>query len=201
MSQKRGRDPLPRKRFRPATPKPAAEYPPLLEAPPKPAPSLPVRESTPWPGTGKMSGNLFDNRNWLIPQNYLPSKDRKENMMGITSPEPPMKENEPKINEQSLEKCRWGLDYPFCKSQREGREEDKTQQELKGSPQQKLQGPQARLPRTLNLNKTGAKQQWEEEMERLNEKYNLDCFSSSELDSELGEGEQYHYEHGYETLI
>ena len=50
-------------------------------------------------------------------------------------------------------------------------------------------------------NKTRAKQQWEEEMERLNEKYNLDCFSCSELDSELDEGEQYHYEHGYETLI
>ena len=38
-------------------------------------------------------------------------------------------------------------------------------------------------------------------MERLNEKYNLDCFSSSELDSELDQGEQYLYEHGYETLI
>ena len=50
-------------------------------------------------------------------------------------------------------------------------------------------------------NKTRAKQQWEEEMERLNEKYNLDCFSSSELDLESDEGEQYHYEHGYETLI
>ena len=30
---------------------------------------------------------------------------------------------------------------------------------------------------------------------------NLDCFSDSELDSESDEGEQYHYEHGYETLI
>ena len=47
---------------------------------------------------------------------------------------------------------------------------------------------------------TKAKQQWEAEMERLNEKYNLDCFLSSELDSESDEGEQYHYEHGYETL-
>ena len=27
-------------------------------------------------------------------------------------------------------------------------------------------------------------QQWEAEMERLNTKYNLDCFSDSELDSE-----------------
>ena len=38
-------------------------------------------------------------------------------------------------------------------------------------------------------------------MEKLNAKYNLDCFSESELDSELDEGEQYKYEHGYETLI
>ena len=38
-------------------------------------------------------------------------------------------------------------------------------------------------------------------MERLNAKYNLDCFSDSELDSESNEGEQCKYEHGYETLI
>ena len=38
-------------------------------------------------------------------------------------------------------------------------------------------------------------------MERLNSKYNLDCFSDSELDSESGEGEQYKYECGYKTLI
>ena len=52
---------------------------------------------------------------------------------------------------------------------------------------------------TLNINMTKAKQQWEAEMERLNSKYNLDCFSDSELESD--EGEQYCYEHGYETLI
>ena len=45
------------------------------------------------------------------------------------------------------------------------------------------------------------RQQWEAEMERLNSKYNLDCFLDSELDSESDEGEQYQYEHGYETLI
>ena len=38
-------------------------------------------------------------------------------------------------------------------------------------------------------------------MERLNSKYNLDCFSNSELDSKSDEGEQYQYEHGYETHI
>ena len=60
---------------------------------------------------------------------------------------------------------------------------------------------QATRPKTLSLNMTMAKQQWEEEMERLNSKYNLDCYSDSELDSESDEGEQYHYEHGYEALI
>ena len=38
-------------------------------------------------------------------------------------------------------------------------------------------------------------------MEKLNEKYGLDYFSDSELDSELDEGENYRYEHKYKTLI
>ena len=95
---------------------------------------------------------------------------------------------------------------PLLQKPREGKGRRQDQQQLKASPQSKLQKPQARWPKTLNLNdkypnKTRAKQQREEEMERLNEKYNLDCFSSSELDLELDEGEQYYYEHGYETLI
>ena len=69
---------------------------------------------------------------------------------------------------------------------------------LKLSPKAKQQ---AARPKTLNLNISKAKQQWEEEMERLNSKYNLDCYSDSELDLESDEGEQYCYEHGYETLI
>ena len=54
------------KRFRPVAPKPAATHP---EAPPKPkndvsdSRPVPVCKSTPWPGTGKMSGNLFEDRN------------------------------------------------------------------------------------------------------------------------------------------
>ena len=48
---------------------------------------------------------------------------------------------------------------------------------------------------------TKRKQQWEQEMERLNEKYKLDTFSDSELNSESDEDEQYQYQHGYEMLI
>ena len=38
-------------------------------------------------------------------------------------------------------------------------------------------------------------------MEWLNEKYGLDYFSDSKLDSESDEGENYQYKHKYETLI
>ena len=38
-------------------------------------------------------------------------------------------------------------------------------------------------------------------MEKLNKKYRLDYFSDSELDSESDEGENYEYEHKYETFI
>ena len=60
--------------------------------------SIQVCEGTPWSGTGKMSGNLFEDRNWLLPPNYLDnSKENKtENepkaMTSITSPKPPIKE-------------------------------------------------------------------------------------------------------------
>ena len=131
------------------------------------------------------------------------NKNKTENELkiatGVTSPKPPIKE-EPKINDQSTEKCDWEPGFPFCKSQ-EGKEEQSKAQQQKMSPKPKLQKPQVRRPKTLNLNMTKAKQQWETEMERLNSKYNLNCFSDSELDSESDEGEQYCYEHGYETLI
>ena len=67
------------------------------------------------------------------------------------------------------------------------------------SSQKPLSKPQAKRPDTLSM--AEARQQWEEEMERLNTKYSLDCFLDSELDSESDEGEQYQYKHGYEMLI
>ena len=38
-------------------------------------------------------------------------------------------------------------------------------------------------------------------MECFNNKYGLDCFSDSELNSESDEGGEYRYEHNYETLL
>ena len=100
-TEKRKRTTL--KKFRSATPKPTTVYPPLPEALPKskndaPLPSIPVRESTPWPGTGKMSDNLFEDRNWLLPPNYLDNgkENKTENepkaVTCIISPEPPIKQ-------------------------------------------------------------------------------------------------------------
>ena len=124
------------KRFKPVTPKPTTAHPPLPEAPPKPKndvpdsqplPSVPVCKSTPWPGTGKMLGNLFEDRNWVLPPNYLDNgnKNKSESnpkiTTGVTSPKPPVKEEELKINEQSPEKCGWGPDCPFVNPRRRKR--------------------------------------------------------------------------------
>ena len=118
----------PKKKFRPATSRVAMMCPPLLQAPPKPsisASSAPVtvREDTPWPGAGKMLGNLFEERNWLLQKDYLVAENKKEDTT-IDTAKPPLKD-EPKMEEQAIsqkeEKCGWGPDCPFCKSQKKGK--------------------------------------------------------------------------------
>ena len=130
---------------------------------------------------------------------HLATENKNESMTGVTSPRAPLKEK-PKLEEQIIrpkaEKCGWGPDCPFCKSQKK-KEENKLQQKM--SPN--VPNPQAKRPDTLSLNMTKIKQQWQVEMESLNSKYNLDYFSDSEFNSESDEGEQYQYEPGYETLI
>ena len=187
---------IPKKKFRPATPRVAAMHSPLPQAPPKPnssASSAPVRGDTPWSSAGKMLGNLFEDRNWLLPKDYLVAENKKEDAT-IATTKPHLKQ-EPEIEEQATsqkeQKCGWDPNCPFCKSQKKNGE---NQQQQKPLPK-----PQARRPNTLSLTKM--RQQWEAEMERLNSKYNLDCFSDSKLDSESDDGEQYQYEHRYETLL
>ena len=63
--------------------KPQADLP---ENRPPPLEDAPVHKSTPWPGAGKMSGYLFEGRDWF-PPNYL-NNDSK-NTTGIASPKPP----------------------------------------------------------------------------------------------------------------
>ena len=138
------------KRFRPVAPKPIAMCLPLPEAPPKPkndvpdSKPVPVHESTPWPCTGKMSGNLFEDRNWLLLPNYLSNDNENKtesepkNTASVTSPRPPVKGEELKTNDQ--EKCGWGPDCPFCKSQK--KEEESKPQQQKTSPKYKNHRPE-----------------------------------------------------------
>ena len=174
----------PKRKFRPVTPKVTMTNPPLSQAPLKPSNKVPptVKADAPWPGAGKMSGNLFDDRQWLLPKGYLAIQNKKDDI------DIPSLKEEPKVADNPKEdKCGWGPDCPFCK----------TQEKQDENPQQRpLPDPQSQKP---NMIKT--RQLWEAEMERLSDKYNLDCFSDSELDSKSDEGEEYHYEHRYEMLI
>ena len=76
---------MPKRRFRPVAPKATAMHSPLPKTPPKPssnaaAASMPmmVRQDTPWPSTGKMSGNLLQDRNWLLPKDCLATEEKED---------------------------------------------------------------------------------------------------------------------------
>ena len=102
--QRREREEYPSKRFRPNTaPRPSetAMCPPttISKAPinakpqadvsenrPPPLEDAPVHESTPWPDTGKMPGNLFEDRNWLVPPNYLNNDSKNAKVLPAQNP-------------------------------------------------------------------------------------------------------------------
>ena len=157
-----------------------------------------------------MLRNLFEARkDWLLLPNYI---DEAKSTANTFSPKPPLKV-EPKIEGQpstspKAEKCGWGPNCPFCKSQEEDWDGDHQKQlQMQLQPQQKIQMTPAQHPKTLSYQKPQSFQkfdrktpdgqypsqskfhkQWEEEMERLNAKYNLDCFSESELIQNLMKG-------------
>ena len=111
----------PKRRFRQATQKATVMHSPLSQASPKPncnaaAASAPttVRQDTPWPSAGKMSGNLFQHRNWLLPKDYLAAEGEKEEMAK------PYPKEEDKMGKQDPkeENCGWGPGCPLCKAQK-----------------------------------------------------------------------------------
>ena len=124
-----------KRRFRPATPKATAMQLPIPQAPPKPtsnaatasAPTM-VRQDTPWPSAGKMSGNLFQDRNWLLPKGYLATEGEKEEMAK------PYPKEEDKMGEQDPkeEKCGWGPDGPLCKAQKKEANPPHQQEPMEG---------------------------------------------------------------------
>ena len=191
-----------KRKFQPVAPKATATCSSLPKTPPKPASnaaatSMPVtvRQDTPWPSAGTMSGNLFQDRNWLLPKIYLATEKKEEMAKPYLKEEDKTEEQDPKE-----EKCGWGSGCPLCQAQKTEANPPHQQEPMENQQQQKpLPKLQAIRPNTLNMTKT--KQQWEQEIERLNEKYKLDTFSDSDLDSKSDEDERYQYQHGYETLI
>ena len=125
-------------------------FPEAPENRPLPSEKAQVHKSTPWSGTIRMSGNLFEDRNWLLPPNYLNNNCNNE-----TSPKSPIKE-EPKTGEKSIslntENCGWGPNCPFCKNQEkedwDGKHQSQLQQKVPSPPE--VQRPQARCPQTLS---------------------------------------------------
>ena len=91
--------------------------PPIPQVPLKPSNKVPstVRADTPWPGVGKMSGNLFKDRNWLLLKGYLAIENKKDDI------DTSFLKEEPKVEKQSdnpkEKKCGLGPDCPFCKAQ------------------------------------------------------------------------------------
>ena len=120
-----------------------------------------------------------------------------------------------------LEKCGWGLNCPIYKNLEEnwdGNHQKQFQQNgISAQPQQpQMQSPQHSQTKNYQMsqnfqcswsqtfdvpdrysNQSKLCWEWEEGMERLKDKYGLNCFSDSESDV----GEEYRYEHKYETLI
>ena len=156
-----------KRKFRPVAPKLTVTHSPIPNTPPKPtsnaaATSTPmmVRQDTPWPSTGTMSANLFQDRNWLLPKDYLATQ--RKSVVGAWMPSMPGTEERGRFSPS--------------------KEPMENQQQQKPLPKLHVIRPD-----TLNMTKT--KQQWEQEMERLNEKYKLDTFSDSELDSKSDKDE------------
>ena len=90
-----------------------------------------------------MSGNLFEDKNWLLPPNYLNNDHKK-----ATSPKFTIKEK-PKTGEQ--EKCGWGPDCPICKDQENEDWDDKHKSQLqKVPPLPEAQRQQAKCLQNMN---------------------------------------------------
>ena len=166
-----------------ATPRATMAHPPFPQTTPKPTngtdDAVMVREDIPWPGAGKMSGNLFEERNWVLPKDYLAIEGKKED---ATVAKPPPKEGHKtgeQTSNQKEDKCGWGPDCPFCKAQKKDVDPPHLQEQMDDQQQKPLPKLQARRPKALNITKT----------RQQREKYNLDCFSDSELDSESDEDE------------
>ena len=110
-----------------------------------------VREDTPWPSPGKMSGNLSEERNRVLPKDYLAIESIKEDA-AVAKP-PPKEESKigEQISNQREEKCGWGPDSPFCKAQKKDVDPPHLQEQIEDQQQKPLPKLQAKRSETLSI--------------------------------------------------
>ena len=97
------------------------------------------------------------------------------------------------------EKCTWGPHCPICKKEEEDSMEDWNGNRQRDQPRdhhpQNTQHLQAYDVPDRYSEQIRLRREWDKKMECLNEKYNLDYYSTLESDSD------FEPEHKYETLI
>ena len=90
---------------------------------------------------------------------------------------------------QVVEKCTWGLHCPICiKEEEEGQEDwdgERQRDTSKNHHPQSPHHPQSYDVPDRYSEQIRLRREWDEKMEFLNEKYNLDYYSSSESDSDF----------------
>ena len=109
----------PKRKFRLVVPKTTTTCSPLPKTPAKPASNAAaasmltmVRQDTPWPSAGNMSGNLFQDRNWLFLKDYLATEKKEEMAKPYLEEGDKTEEQDPKE-----EKCGLGPGCPLCQAQ------------------------------------------------------------------------------------
>ena len=166
-----------------------------------------TREDTPWPNTMPASTNFFVARaSWPIPPNetstpiFIKMEKAEERTPPKIAAIPCMMVNKPPQN-KAEEMCGWGLHCPICKKSTpnimaENSEDWNRNRQDQLERNYCLPSPQYSpsydiLDRLSQHYKT--EKDRKERLEFLNDKYNLDYYSSSDSNSES--------EHKYETLI
>ena len=168
-----------------------------------------TREDTPWPNTMPASTNLFATRaSWPIPPSetstliFIKMEKVEERTPPKITAIPHMMINKP-LQNKAEEMCRWGLHCPICakstpnpkaESSEDWNGKRQDQLERNYCPQSPQYSPSYDIPDRFSQHyKT--EEDKKGRLEFLNDKYNLDYYSSSDFDSESES------EHKYETLV
>ena len=130
-------------------------------------------------------------------------RQRRRPYTGVTAIPHALVLNKPQSNKPAEEECRWGLHCPICMKSTPTQKAQNTEDwngERQDNQQRNYYPRSARYSSAYDIPDRFSQQlklerEWNESVEQLNDEYSLDCYSSSESDSE------FELEHKYETHI